>query len=52
MGLFWQSWWSARSVEAVSKYNPLLQYLARSDALYLKFSFTEIEKILGAPLPQ
>ena len=37
---------------AVSKYNPLLQYLARSDALYLKFSFTEIEKILGAPIPQ
>jgi len=39
-------------VEAVSKYHPLLQYLASSDVLYLKFSFTEIEKILGVPLPQ
>ena len=39
-------------MEAVSKYNPLLQYLARSDVLYLKLSFAEVEKILGAPLPQ
>ena len=52
MRRFWQGWWLARSVEAVSKYNPLLQYLARSDVLYLKFSFAEIEKILGAPLPR
>ncbi len=48
----WKEPGPRRSVEAVSKYNPLLQYLARSDALYLKFSLTEIEKILGAPLPQ
>ena len=52
MRLFWQGWWPAPSLKAVSKYNPLLQYLARSSALYLKFSFTEIEKILGTPLPR
>lgn len=39
-------------MDAVSKYNSLLQYLVRSDALYLKISFAEVEKILGAPLPQ
>ena len=39
-------------MEAVSKYRPLLQYLAKTDALFLKLSFAEIEKILGAPLPQ
>ena len=36
----------------MSQYDPLLPYLARSDALCLQFSFVEIEKILGVPLPQ
>ena len=36
---------------AVSKYDPLLQHLAKSDALMLTLSFGEVEQILGAPLP-
>ena len=35
----------------MSKYDPLLQYLAKSEALFLTLSFVEIEKILGASLP-
>ena len=35
---------------AVSKYDPLLQHLAKSDALMLTLSFGEIEQILGIPL--
>ena len=35
----------------MSKYDPLLQFLAKSNELFLKLSFTEIEKILGNSLP-
>ena len=48
---FWQPLWSARNVIAMSKYDPLLQHLAKSKALFLTLSFVEIERILGASLP-
>ena len=35
----------------MSKYDPLLQHLAKSDPLMLTLSFDEVEQILGTPLP-
>jgi hypothetical protein len=36
----------------MSIYNPLHDRLQRNDAVSLKLSFTEIEELLGRPLPQ
>ncbi|MDP6976618.1 MAG: hypothetical protein QF575_08650 [Acidimicrobiales bacterium] len=36
---------------AVSKYDPLLQYLSKSDQSVLTLSFADIERILGDALP-
>jgi hypothetical protein len=35
----------------MSKYEPLYRHLRASDREYLEFSFTDIEEILGFPLP-
>jgi len=35
----------------MSKYQPLLQYLVKSDKGLITLSFAQIEEILGAPLP-
>ena len=38
-------------MEAVSKYEPLLQYLLKSDQVLVTLSFRQVEEILDAPLP-
>ena len=48
---FWLSCWSRRNVGAVSKYEPLLQYLLKSDQVLATLSFTQVEEILDAQLP-
>ncbi len=45
------SCWSGLSVATVSKYDPLLQYLARSDKGVITLSFAQIEDLLGTSLP-
>ena len=36
---------------AVSKYEPLLQFFAKSDEILITLSFAQVEEILRAPLP-